>query len=63
MSAKSDAAEKQAFEATQSAAVGADGLNPSEAFNVAMSDLLEWIAATVTVGLGRLRRPSASPRG
>ena len=48
VSAKSDAAVKQAFDAARTAAAGTDGLNPGEAFSVAMSDLFEGIAASST---------------
>ena len=49
VSAKSDAAVKQAFDAAQAGAAGADGLNPGEAFSVAVSDLFEGIASGSTV--------------
>ncbi|MCY4510543.1 MAG: hypothetical protein OXG35_26825 [Acidobacteria bacterium] len=49
VSAKSAAAVKQAFDAARTAAAGTDGLNPGEAFSVAMSDLFEGIAAGSTV--------------
>ena len=49
VSAKSDAAVKQAFDAAQAGAAGADGLNPGEAFSVAASDLFEGIASGSTV--------------
>ena len=49
VSAKSDAAVKQAFDAAQAGAAGADGLNPGEAFSVAVGDLFEGIASGSTV--------------
>ena len=49
VSAKSDAAVKQAFDAARRAAEGADGLNPGEAFTVAGTDLFEGTAAGGTV--------------
>ena len=49
VSAKSDAAVKQAFDAARRAAEGADGLNPGEEFTVAGTDLFEGTAAGGTV--------------
>ena len=49
VSAKSDAAVKQAFDAARTAAEGTDGLNPGESFSVAVSDLFEGMAAGSTV--------------
>ena len=49
VSAKSDAAVKQAFDAARRAAEGADGLNRGEAFTVAGADLFEGMAAGSTV--------------
>ena len=46
---KPDTAVKQAFDAAQSAAAGTDGLNPGEAFSVAVGDLFEGPAAGGTV--------------
>ena len=46
---KPDSAVKQAFDAALVAAAGADGLNPGEAFSVAVSDLFEGMAAGSTV--------------
>ena len=45
VSAKSDAAVKQAFDAARTAVQGTDGLNPGEEFSVAVSDLFEGMAA------------------
>ena len=45
VSAKSDAAVKQAFDTASAAAAGGDGLNPGEEFSVAFGDLFEGIAA------------------
>ncbi len=44
-----DAAVKQAFDAAEAPAAGADGLNPGEAFSVAVSELFEGIAPGSTV--------------
>ena len=44
-----DPAVKQAFDAAQAAAAGADGLNPGEAFGVAVSELFEGLAPGSTV--------------
>ena len=49
VSAKSDAAVKQAFDAARTAAEGTGGLNPGEEFSVAVSDLFEGLAAGSTV--------------
>ncbi|MCY4508845.1 MAG: hypothetical protein OXG35_18095, partial [Acidobacteria bacterium] len=49
VSAKSDAAVKQAFDAARRGAEGGDGLNPGEQFSVAGSDLFEGIAPGSTV--------------
>ena len=49
VSAKSDAAVKQAFDAARRAVEGTDGLNPGEAFTVAGTDLFEGMAAGSTV--------------
>ena len=46
---RSDSTVKQAFDAASAAAAGADGLNPGEAFSVAVSELFEGIAAGSTV--------------
>ena len=46
---KSDAAVRQAFDAALVAAAGAEGLNPGEAFSVAVRDLFEGMAAGSTV--------------
>ena len=46
---RSDAAVKQAFDAASAAAGGTDGLNPGEAFSVAVGDLFEGIARGSTV--------------
>ena len=46
---KPDSAVKQAFEAASTAVAGADGLNPGEAFSVAVSDLFEGMAPGSTV--------------
>ena len=46
---RSDAAVKQAFDAASAAAAGTDGLNPGEAFSVAVGDLFEGIAPGSTV--------------
>ena len=46
---KSDAEVRQAFDGAQAAAAGADGLNPGEAFSVAVRDLFEGMAAGSTV--------------
>ena len=46
---KPDSAVKQAFDAASAAAAGADGLNPGEAFSVAVSDLFEGMAPGSTV--------------
>ena len=46
---RSDAAVKQAFDAASAAAAGTDGLNPGEAFTVAVGDLFEGIAPGSTV--------------
>ena len=46
---KPDSAVKQAFEAASAAVAGADGLNPGEAFSVAVSDLFEGMAPGSTV--------------
>ena len=47
VSARSDTAVKQAFDAARTAAEGADGLNPGEEFSVAVSDLFD---ETTTAG-------------
>ncbi len=44
-----DTAVKQAFDAASTTAAGADGLNPGEAFRVAVGDLFEGIAPGSTV--------------
>ena len=49
VSAKSDAAVKQAFDAARTAVQGTDGLNPGEEFSVAVSELFVGIAAGSTV--------------
>ena len=46
---KPDSAVKQAFDAASASAAGADGLNPGEAFSVAVSDLFEGMAPGSTV--------------
>ena len=46
---KPDSAVKQAFDAASTAVAGADGLNPGEAFSVAVSDLFEGMAPGSTV--------------
>ncbi len=46
---RSDAAVKQAFNSASAAAAGANGLNPGEAFSVAVGDLFEGIAPGSTV--------------
>ena len=46
---KPDSAVKQAFDSASAAAAGADGLNPGEAFSVAVSELFEGIAPGSTV--------------
>ena len=46
---RSDAAVKQAFDAASAAGGGTDGLNPGEAFSVAVGDLFEGIAPGSTV--------------
>ena len=46
---RSDAAVKQAFDAASAPAAGADGLNPGEAFSVAVSELFERMAPGSTV--------------
>ena len=46
---RSDAAVKQAFDDAGAAAAGTDGLNPGEAFSVAVGDLFEGIAPGSTV--------------
>ena len=46
---KPDSAVRQAFEAASAAVAGADGLNPGEAFSVAVSDLFEGMAPGSTV--------------
>ena len=46
---KPDSAVKQAFDAASASAAGADGLNPGEAFSVAVSDLFERMAPGSTV--------------
>ena len=44
-----DSAVKQAFDAAQAATAGVDGLNPGEAFTVAVGDLFEGMAPGSTV--------------
>jgi hypothetical protein len=44
-----DSAVRQAFDTARAAAAGADGLNPGEAFSVAVSDLFEGLAPGSTV--------------
>ena len=46
---KPDSAVTQAFDAASAAVTGADGLNPGEAFSVAVSDLFEGVAPGSTV--------------
>ena len=46
---RSDAAVARAFDAALAAAAGTNGLNPGEAFSVAVSDLFEGVAAGSTV--------------
>ena len=46
---KSDSAVKQAFDAAQAPAAGMDGLNPGEAFSVAVGELFEGMAPGSTV--------------
>ena len=46
---KPDSAVKQAFEAASAAVASGDGLNPGEAFSVAVSDLFEGMAPGSTV--------------
>ena len=46
---KPDSAVKQAFDTASAAVAGADGLNPGEAFSVAVSDLFEGMAPGSTV--------------
>ncbi len=46
---KPDSAVTQAFDAASAAVAGADGLNPGEAFSVAVSDLFEGVAPGSTV--------------